>query len=36
MFASGLPSEKIGVRYREIMQEQGELERERDAELVNR
>ena len=36
LFASGLPSEKIGVRYREIMQEQGELERQRDAELVNR
>lgn len=36
LFASGLPSEKIGVRYREITQEQGELERERDAELVNR
>lgn len=33
LFASGLPSDKIGVRYREIMQEQAELERQREAEM---
>ncbi len=36
LFAAGLPSDEIGVRYREIISKQDQLQRERDAELGHR
>jgi DNA primase len=36
LFAAGLSSDEIGVRYREITSQQDQLLREAEAELANR